>query len=101
MTPALCQVRFGRVDAEKGRPAHEAGREPVTLVERIEHYYALGPGDRPPGGEGALLQEALRVLREAVAQVEAEQKEPDRPAEPYESSCPHDAGTLLDVLRGS
>lgn len=59
----LCQTRFP--EKVKGCPAHEGGRHPETLVERIEHFYALAPGDRPTGGEGALLQEALKELRQA------------------------------------
>ena len=67
MTPPLCQSKFPYQSPAEGCPAHEAGREPATLVERIEHFYALAPGDRRTGGEAALLQEALKELRAAEA----------------------------------
>lgn len=63
MKPALCQVRLPWAGTNVGCPAHEQGRDPVTLVERIEHHFALAPGDRPAGGDAALLQEALKELR--------------------------------------
>lgn len=61
MTPYLCQVRFPAI--VKGCPAHEAGRQPVTLVERIEHHFALSPGDRRDNADATLLHEALVELR--------------------------------------
>ena len=66
--PFLCQVRWPSPKIETGCSAHEAGRSPVTLAERIEHFLATAPADRQPGLVGSLLAEAYRELRRLEAQ---------------------------------